>query len=100
MTIEERLVRQSPEDILYIGHIVETAYLGEFGRVLNAIIEGLKTREIAYHQTNPTDRQPMSADRILGRIEGYQAVINELDLTISKAKYEKKPIEEEDEFEE
>lgn len=63
MTIKERMVRRSPEDVVYIGDLVERHFQGEFGEVLEALTNG-RVQEEALRE-----RGQLSADRILGRIE-------------------------------
>ena len=94
MKVKDRLVRQNEEDIIEIGRIVKTAYYGKFGEVLKAIVEGLVTEILTYHQSNPNDRMPMSAERLLGRLEGYQTIINKLEESIFQAEEAQKPIRE------
>lgn len=100
MKIEERLVRQSPADVVEIGEVIERAYYGQFGAVLKAIIEGLMTEGLTYHTRNEKDVVPLSADRILGRLEGYQRIISEIEASIEKKNELLKPQKEDEDDEE
>lgn len=84
MNIKERLVRQSPDDKIEIGRIVRQAYNGKFGEIIRAVINGRTTQEVIAHQFNPNDRAPLHAERILGRIEGYNNVLLDLERMISE----------------
>ena len=63
MTIKERMIRRTPEDIVHIGDLVERHFQGEFGEVLEALTNGRVQEEALRERGN------LSADRILGRIE-------------------------------
>jgi len=81
-------------DKLERGRIVRVAYEGKFGEVFRAFINGLITTSLKYHQVNPNDRAPISAERLLGRCEGYQNVVDGLELIIYEAEELQRPIEE------
>ena len=97
MNIKEALVRQSVEDKISIGDIVKKAYNGKFGEILRAYINGMITKEATYNQINPTDRSPLSADRVLGRIEAYNNILVDFERMIEEAELLQKPQPEQNE---
>jgi len=90
MKIEERMRRNDIEDKIYIGEIVEQATSGEFGAVLRCIIEGLKDIELQKSKISEAD-----ANRVLGRLEAYNQIQNELDTCIETKNKLKEEIKEE-----
>ncbi len=96
MNISERLIRREEQDILEIGNIIKATYYGQFGEVLKAIVDGLITYDLTLNQRNERDVVPLSSDRLLGRLEGYQTVINKLELAIQEADSLREPIEEDE----
>lgn len=75
MTVDEMMARQDDSDRMEIGNIVEHATQGRFGKVLKAIIEGIKEDLSA-----AADRDPkISAERTLGKIWGLNEVQRRLD---------------------
>ena len=97
MNIKERLVRQSVQDKIEIGEIVRRAYNGKFGEVLRAYINGAVTKESLFNQTNIVHLQPLTSDRILGRIEAYTNVLIDLERMIQEAEELQQPIKDEEE---
>jgi len=92
MSIKDALVRQNNEDKILIGGIVKRVYNSQFGDILRAYIEGVKTKELLYHQ----DNGHISPDRILGRCEAYTNVIQDLERMIMDSEQIQEPLEEED----
>lgn len=78
MTIVERLIRREMEDIIEIGNIMDVFYSSEAGIVVRAIINGQISKESASHYFDAK----IPADRILGRIEAFQKVIDSIELAI------------------
>lgn len=99
MTIENALVNQTDSDRIEIGELVDRTMNGKFGDVYRAFINGLITECLTYNQDNPTDRMPISADRLLGRAEGYQNSIYGLEQMIQDGNDLKKPVVDEEEEE-
>ena len=97
MSIKDALVRQSETDRVEIGEVVKRTLNGKFGEILRAYINGMITESLQYHQTNPTDRMPLSADRILGRCEAYQNCIYGLETMVRDAEDLQTPIHEDEE---
>lgn len=93
MTIAERLVRRSNEDKIYVGELVGRVYGTEFGEVIRALINGLITKELSMKDVR------FAEGRLLGRCEGYQEVINNIEQMIAEAEALKMPVEEEREEE-
>lgn len=83
-------------DIIERGRIVQVAYEGQFGKVLRALVNGLISQGLVYHRDNAPDRVPMTAERILGRCEGYQEIIDKLEMMIEAKDQLETPIDEED----
>ncbi len=79
MKIEQRLVRRSMEDIIHIGEALEKFYNGQSGAVLRAFINGRITEEAKIHYDKTIQ---LSSDRILGRIEAYQMIIDDIEKAI------------------
>lgn len=80
MKIEERLIRKREEDIIEIGRILERFYNGQAGIVIRSLINGLISTERVNHQYN----LDIPADRVLGRLEAYQNVIDKIELGIQE----------------
>lgn len=72
MTIEERIQRRAPEDIIHIGQLAENVLKSEMGVLLYALTSG----RIATEASNNSN---LNAERILGRIQGYQRLMNDLE---------------------
>lgn len=73
MTIEERIKRHEREDIIYIGQLAEQILASEMGSLLYALTSGRIATEAS------TAHQVGSAERVLGRIEAYQKLVNDLE---------------------
>lgn len=76
--MEELLDRAANGDIdavIQIGEAVEKVYAGQFGVWLRAAVNGLKSSEIARNLEPEKDKTPLNADRVLGRLEGFEKVI-------------------------
>lgn len=81
MNIEEHIIRAaqgSIEDKIEIGHIAENFYKSDAGAFFLAVANGLIQSEAATHYYEAK----IPADRILGRIEGIQKLINAIELAI------------------
>ena len=90
MQIADRLIRRSQEDIIEIGNVMDTFYSSDAGVVLRAIINGQICKESNSHYYEAK----IPADRILGRIEGFQKVIDSIELSIKDKDDLTSPIEE------
>lgn len=80
MKIEERIIRKREEDIIEIGRILERFYNGQAGTVIRSLINGLMSTERINHQYSIN----IPADRVLGRLEAYQNVIDKIELSIQE----------------
>ena len=96
MSIKDALVRQDVGDRIEIGEVVKRTLNGKFGDILRAFINGMITSCLKDHENNPTDRMPLSADRLLGRAEAYQNCIYGLEQMVVDAEDMQRPQEEED----
>lgn len=82
MKIEERLIRHTQEDIIEIGLAVERFYAGDAGAIFRAMINGRITEEGTRHIENNS----VSADRVLGRIEGFNLIRDDIERCIQDMK--------------
>lgn len=90
MRIEERLTRRAPDDIIYIGNLIENAMRGELWAVINFMSASLKVEEIEKSKNGLGT--PISAERILGRIEAYETLITNLESIVVQKEELSKPI--------
>ena len=77
MDIKDRLVKAAQgemESIVHIGNVVEKALGGDFGAILDALFEGLRTEQIRQNVNSS-----VSSDRVLGRIEMSTMIIEALE---------------------
>ena len=91
MNVEERMERNSQEDQVEIGIIIETALKGSFGKVMKCIIEGMKSE---YLSTSESYVQ-LPADRTLGRLEALSKLQDRLDYCVSISRQLREEIKEE-----
>lgn len=75
MTFEEKIRRNSIEDQIEIGQIVENATSGEFGTILRLVINGMVAENLALQY----DGGKINADRVLGRVEEITRLQERLD---------------------
>ena len=75
------------------GGIVDRALKGKFGEILFAFINALKDREFTFNQENSN----VSADRRLGRCEGYTNIINGLGQMIADKDILETPVRDDEE---
>lgn len=73
-TIKERTERNEVEDKIYLGTLVEKAMKGEFGALIDCLLDGM--RRAVLEQSIRTGA--ISAERYLGRIEAMQVLRDEL----------------------
>lgn len=78
MTIADRLIRREQEDIIEIGNVMDIFYSSDAGVILRAIING----QICKESNNHYYEAKIPADRILGRIEGFQKIIDSIEMAI------------------
>ncbi len=93
MKIEQRLIRRHQEDVIEIGNILEKFYNGQAGAILRAIVNGRKSEEAKIHQTELATYHPTHAERVLGRIEAYQNIIDDIEQAIADKNRYTEPIE-------
>ena len=79
MTFEEKMRRNSKEDQIEIGQIVEAATSGQFGDLLRCIIAGITAEELAKGRDKESTT---SSDRVLGRIESLDLLTERLDTCV------------------
>lgn len=70
--IKDALLKQEPEDKIYIGDVAEKFYNSQAGELLRAVSNGLQSTEIERHTHDHTT----NSDLKMGRIEGIQMIIN------------------------
>ncbi len=80
MSIRDDLVTQNEQSKIRIGQVVKKSLNGNFGEVLRALVNGMITEELSFNQDNPT----MSADRHMGRCEGYNNILVKLEYMVSE----------------
>lgn len=80
MTIEERMIRREPEDLMAIGQVLESFYNSDAGAVLRAIVNGRVAKEAKIHR----DGSRVKPGRALGRIEAYQQIIDDVEVAIAE----------------
>lgn len=98
MRIEERLTRRAPDDIVYIGNLIQQAMKSELWTVINFMSASLKVEEIEKSKNGLG--APISADRVLGRIEAYETIITNLEGIAVQKEELSKPITKKKEIDE
>lgn len=91
MTIEERMVRRDPQDLIEIGQTLEAFYMSDAGAIIRAIVNGRVSHEARVH----ADGSRIKPSRALGRIEAYQTLLNDIEISISQYHDLVRPIPEE-----
>lgn len=76
--LTEALVRGEQQDKVYIGSVAERLYNSETGELLRAIING-HIQEDAKLNANGMQ---IPSDMVLGRIQAYQTIIDDLERMI------------------
>lgn len=74
MAIEDRLARRSPDDVIYIGGVIESFLDSEAGKLVQALLNG----RIAF-EARATKDPNTSSDKRMGRIEMCQMLIDDFD---------------------
>lgn len=93
--ITEALIKKDTQDIVYIGEIAQRLYGGQHGELLRAIIQG----HIQAEAKNNEYVENISDSKVLGRIQAYQTIIDDIELMISqKDKLVNEPVEKEEEY--
>lgn len=82
MNIEERMVRREPEDVIEIGRALEVFYDSAAGSILRALVNGRVALESKEHRND--DR--IKPSRVLGRIEAYHQILDDIEMAISQYK--------------
>ncbi len=77
MKIEERLIRRSQEDVIEIGSALEEFYNSPAGTVVRAMANAITARQFTSVEDNIT-----SSDKKLGRAEGVNLLITDIELAI------------------
>lgn len=90
MRIEERLTRRSPDDIIFIGNLIQNAMRSDFWVVLQMLSSSLKVEEIEKSKTGIGG--PISSDRVLGRIEAYETLTSNLEAFVTMKEELSKPL--------
>lgn len=78
---------KSNADILERSDILKKFYNGKAGEIFRAIVNGLITQNLTIARDN------VSADRILGRCEAYQHIINLIEIAIEEGEELKRPLQ-------
>lgn len=90
MSIKEKMVRRSMEDVIEIGEILNKFYNSSAGEIFRAMVNDIILDNVSQELDVITN-----ADRRLGRCEGAQKIRYYIELAISEMDQLKKPIEEE-----
>ena len=77
-SLAEKISRNDLQDQIYLGTVVQNATNGEFGTLLNLLVNGLIEEELALSISD----KDVNSDRVLGRIEGVQKVIDRIESCI------------------
>lgn len=75
--IQERLVRcakADPQEIIYVGLLVERTLKGEFGEILQALTSGRTSEELSAQKSSSK-----SSDYHLGRLSAFNDLWNDLE---------------------
>jgi hypothetical protein len=80
MTIEERMVRRDPEDLIEIGRALDTFYNSEAGAIIRAMCNGRVSQEARQHK----EGSAIKPGRALGRIEAYNQLIDDIEIAIAQ----------------
>ena len=80
LTIEERLVRQEPQDVIFFGDLAETHFKRSgLSTILGALSKGRTAQKLRAKMNGE------SADYILGSLKGYEQIISDIeDLMIER----------------
>jgi hypothetical protein len=89
--LKEKLIRRNDDDIFYIGHLIEQAKKTEFWQLLSIMTEGRKVNEI---ELSKATHNNFSADRILGRIEAYETLLDDMDSWLDQVEVLRRPKQE------
>lgn len=82
MKVKDALVVQDEQSKILIGGVVKRTLNGQFGEIFRAYINGVITEEIEDSRIHP---DLVDANRKLGRIEGYQKVLLDLETMIEQS---------------
>ena len=77
MTIEERIVRNNQEDVIWIGMALDSFYNSDAGTIFRAMANA-----ITHEQFINTDDHVTPADKKLGRAEGVNLIIERIERAI------------------
>lgn len=94
LAIEERLAacgRGESEHIIYIGMLVENLLKSETGAIIKALTAGRTSSEILSNMSGK-----LSSDRVLGRIEAYENLWNDLEQFVLDKDRLQEPIKEQE----
>lgn len=92
MTLEERFDRQSPEDQVILGEIIDHFFQSDAGRLFKLMAQNLQRMEIQSSRNGG-----VNADRALGRIEAYDTVLTDLEMFVNRKRELQRPVEPNDE---
>ena len=76
--LAEALIRREQQDIVYIGGVAEKLYNSETGELLRAIINGHVQDESLRNENGIQ----VPSEMVLGRIQAFQTIINDLERMI------------------
>jgi len=83
LTILEKMNRNSAEDKIELGQIVQDAFNSKFGTVFVLLINGIIDEELAQSGS----KGDLNSDRVLGRIEGLNKLQDSLETCIAQKEY-------------
>lgn len=88
MKIEERLARRSPEDVIYLGELVENFLNTDCGALLTVLLNSRVSMEL-----EKSLRSNISADRVLGRCEMANILMGDFEQFVIDKQKMSEPIE-------
>lgn len=91
MNIQERMSRDSNEDKIYIGELVEEMFRGEKGILFKALCTDIKEKTTELSQD---ERSKLPADRYLGRLEGIDKLTTYLVAAVTNMRQLKADVKE------
>lgn len=94
MKIEERLVRRNQEDVIEIGSALEEFYNSPAGTIVRAMANAITTQQFTNTEDNVT-----SSDKKLGRAEGINILITDIEIAIDDMRRLKVDIKEDQKLE-
>jgi hypothetical protein len=85
-----RIARRNDDDVMYIADIIEREKTTEFWKLLASMTEGRRINEIEKSKASHVN---FSAERILGRIEAYETLLDDLESFLDQADVLRQPLD-------